>query len=84
MAYCTWRCTGVLPYFKIKAVGEQQPEKIKILRFLDIFPPPPGKLIKLIFFSTNTLQPLLWGHSARPHLIGAVLAVKWLKNQKFA
>ena len=84
MAYCTFWSTGVLPYFKIKAVGEQQPGKIKILRFLDIFLPPPGNVIKLIFFFTNTLQPLLWGHSASPYLIGAVLVVKQLKIQKFA
>ena len=45
MAFCTWRWNNIVPYFKIKAVGEQQPGKIKILRFLDISLPPPGKLI---------------------------------------
>ena len=75
---------GVLPYFKIKAVGVEKPRKIKISRFLDISLPPPGKLINLRFLFTNTFQPLLWVPSASPNSIEAVLAVKWLKIQKFS
>ena len=84
MAYCIWRCIGFLPYFKIMAVTEHKAGIIKIFRFLAILLSPPGKLINLNFLFTNTLLPLLWGHSARQYLIGAVLAVKRLKNQKFA